>query len=145
MPNTDSFLELSKVLTGESQLDPRLSEQYRDRLNAAYPKELAELEAAFHAMPGGPDIEAKLKALLDERRDLARLARQLITLWYTAQFTGPDNKTYPPESEEQYVAGLLWRVIKAHPPGYAEGLGGYGYWTKHPDELDTAGQRGGRS
>jgi hypothetical protein len=63
---------------------------------------------------------------LEQHPDQAEVARQVVTVWYTSQFTKPDKSTDPPGDVNQYRSALLWEVIRAHPP--AVSAGPYGYW-----------------
>jgi hypothetical protein len=124
-------LGLSRVLTGEEGLDQGLADQYFDRLHAAYPSELDALVAGFAAIAGGLGVAARLKELLDADPTLAKIARQIITAWFTSQFTRPDGSS-DAGTAEQWKSGLLWPVI--HAPAPAAVPGPYGYWANRPVE-----------
>ena len=133
------FRSLSSVLTGEDVLDATLSEEYRARLQRVYASDLDSLMSTFSGLNSCSDIVAELDRLLDENPTLANIARQVIKVWYTGQFTEPDNTTIDgPKTPEQYRSGLLWKVIQAHAPGYTNGT--YGYWATapQPDESKTS-------
>jgi len=132
------FLGLSRVLTGEEGLDEGLAGQYFDRLHAAYPSELDSLVAAFAAIPAQLGVAARLKELLDADPRLAKIARQVITVWFTSQFTRSDGR---PDvgTAEQWKSGLLWPVI--HAPAPASVPGPYGYWADRP--VERQGEREG--
>jgi hypothetical protein len=125
------FLGLSRVLTGEEGLDEDIASQYFDRLHAAYPSELDALVAGFAAIAGGLGVAARLKELLDADPTLAKIARQIITVWFTSQFTRPDGSS-DAGTAEQWKSGLLWPVI--HAPAPAAVPGPYGYWANRPVE-----------
>jgi Membrane bound FAD containing D-sorbitol dehydrogenase len=125
------FLALSRVLTGEEGLDEDLAGQYFDRLHAVYPSELDQLVAAFAGIPAEPGVAARLKELLDANPTLAKIARQIITVWFTSQFTRPDKQS-DAGTAEQWKSGLLWRAI--HAPVPAAVPGPYGYWADRPVE-----------
>jgi hypothetical protein len=126
-----NFLGLSRVLTGEEGLDERLASQYFDRLRAVYPSELDQLVVAFAAIAGELGVAARLEELLDANPTLAKIARQVITVWFTSQFTRPDGRP-DAGTAEQWKSGLLWRVI--HAPAPAAVPGPYGYWADRPME-----------
>jgi hypothetical protein len=124
-----SFLELSRVLTGESELDPKLGGEYQDRLQAAYPAEFESLLAAFSSLDSGGDMAAQLKERLDGDSASARLAREVMAIWFTSQFTQPDGRPSA-GTAEQWKSGLLWKVIDAPVPAAVPGE--YGYWAEKP-------------
>src|SRR5215216_2721840 len=86
------FFGLSRVLTGQSELDEGLASQYFDRLHAAYPSELDALVTAFANIADELGVAARLKELLDGDPGLAKIARQVITVWFTSQFTRSDGR-----------------------------------------------------
>ena len=131
MPNANSFLALSELLTGDHKLKPKLADEYEKRLRRYYNAELTALLAQFDPLPEKERTEEKLLNLLNADKTSARLARQVITLWYTAQFNVPDGRADAPKTEEQYESSLLWKVIKAHPPGHTNNPV-YGHWEKKP-------------
>jgi len=126
MSQADEFFALSKLLTGEEALDRELSDAYLDRIERAYPNVVPPLLTAFRALASAPDIGEALMTELEQHQDQAEVARQVVTVWYTSQFTRPDKSTDPPADVNQYRSALLWKVIRAHPP--AVSAGPYGYW-----------------
>lgn len=137
MSDTDDFLALSKLLTGEDELDPTLAEAYRRRLERFYGDDLKALLGAFHEVAGGPDAGTELTKVLDQSGRTAIVAKELITIWFTSQFTRPDRSQDGPEDAGQYRSSLLWKVIRAHVPAVSDGP--YGYWEHHPDAAGAAG------
>jgi Membrane bound FAD containing D-sorbitol dehydrogenase len=133
---TAAFLELSQVLTGETELDSKLAGEYHDRLMAAYPSQLEKLLAAFSGMDEDGDRGAWLKEHLDADPDAARVARETIAIWFTSQFTLPDGRPSA-GTAEQWKSGLVWKLIDAPAPAAVPGE--YGYWAEKP-----AQHRGGR-
>jgi Membrane bound FAD containing D-sorbitol dehydrogenase len=133
------FLGLSRVLTGEQRLDEGLASQYFDRLHAVYPPELDQLVAAFATISGEQlGVAARLKELLDAEPALAKMAKQVIVVWFTSQFMRPDGRP-DAGTAEQWKSGLLWRVI--HAPVPAAVAGRYGYWADRP--VERLGEREG--
>ncbi|AUY53431.1 sugar dehydrogenase complex small subunit [Streptomyces sp. CB01881] len=135
MTDATDFLALSELLTGEPALDGVLAEEYRDRLAAAYPADLPKLLDAYRAAVTQGNPLGALTAAVNADPKLARVTRETVTVWYTAQFTRPDDKPDPPATPQQYRAGLIWQVIQAHPTATAPmppAPSGYGYWTQHP-------------
>jgi hypothetical protein len=135
MTHAADFRALSELLTGQAALDARLADAYRQRLTSAYHADLPRLIDAYRAAATESDAGAALRAALDADPALARVARETIAVWYTAQFTRPDGTPDPPGTAQQYRAGLIWKVIKAHPASAAPvppAPSGYGYWTQRP-------------
>ncbi len=136
----DDFMELSKALTGEAQLDPHLGSEYIERY-ASHPRLtqlLRPLIWAFQdisrpaAVGNQPTIDSKI--MQDAKLRLA--AEQLIYLWYVSAFFLPsDNDPAKTDiwiygSRDQYPKGLLWKVTKSHAPMMSGGVPGY--WEKEP-------------
>jgi Membrane bound FAD containing D-sorbitol dehydrogenase len=126
MSQADDFFALSKLLIGEESLDREVSDAYLNRINGAYRNALRSLLRTFHDLVGTPDLGDALLTELEQHPDQAEVARQVVTIWFTSQFTKPDKSTDPPGDVNQYRSALLWQVIRAHPP--AVSTGPYGYW-----------------
>ncbi len=126
MSQADDFFALSQLLTGEESLNRDVSTAYLGRIGSAFPVALPLLLATFRGLAGKPDPGDALLSDLAQHPDQAELARQVVTVWYTSQFTKPDKSTDPPGDLNQYRSALLWKVIRAHPP--AVSAGPYGYW-----------------
>lgn len=150
----DDFIALSAVLIGEPNPDRGLARKYLDRLLAApvagepVSKRVEVLLDTFRAIrDGGGDLEEGVRQRIVNDDALAPLARQIIFLWYTSAFlvrsvtpdaavnleTGrPDTSTTLQfGSPEQYFRGLMWSVIRAHPPALSGGY--FGYWRYPPE------------
>ena len=150
----EDFTALSSVLIGERNLDGELARKYLDRLLAApvvgdaMGQRVEALLNTFREIrDGGGDIEEGVRERIVNDDALAPLARQIIYLWYTSAFlvrvtkkpeatnfeTGkPDsNTTLQFGSPEQYFRGLMWSVIRAHPPALSGGY--FGYWRYPPE------------
>ncbi|MCY0929454.1 sugar dehydrogenase complex small subunit [Streptomyces sp. H27-H1] len=132
MTDSADFVALSELLIGEPSLDTSLADAYRGRLTGAYPADLPRLLDAYRAAATQPDPAAALTAALNADTALARVCRETITVWYTAQFTRPDGSQDAPGTPAQYRSGLVWQVIQAHPISAAPVPGGYGSWSQHP-------------
>lgn len=128
--NPESFLRLSCVLTGEAALDPAMGQRLRARLGSHYEVALAAFVKAFEALPPGVDPETALRGLLDTQPQHNAVARAVVWAWYTGQFNTPYEVPDAPQTPDEYADGLLWKVIKAHAPGYKPG--GFGSWAKLP-------------
>jgi len=150
----DDFIALSAVLIGERNVDRGLAQKYLDRLLAApvagepmSRRVHAVLDAFREVRAGDGDIEEGVRQRIVEDEALAPVARQIIYVWYTSALlvrgiapaeavnleTGrPDsNTTLQFGSPEQYFQGLIWSVIRAHPPALSGGY--FGYWRYPPE------------
>jgi len=131
----DRFIVLSRILTDEKKLDRKLAQQYFDRLNTQYAAGMQDLLKAFDAVMADKyapfEVKRRIVELKDDKGNFKFLAlvQQIISIWYTAEFVGSDGKPNP-GTQEQYYSGLLWKVIRAHPPTYS--TQSYGYWKKPP-------------
>ncbi len=127
----DLFVALSRILTGEEELDSTLANQYLQRLKAQYPTQMQGILDAFAEIASNtfPPAILEIKQRVLDNRDLQPVAKQIINIWYTAEFIGADGK--PKQgSQAQYYSGLLWKVIKAHAPTHS--TEDYGYWQTPP-------------
>ncbi len=150
----DDFIALSSVLIGERKPDRELAQEYLDRLLAApvagdpMLKRVQVLLNKFREIrDGGGDIDEGVRQRIINDDALSPVARQIIYLWYTSAFlvrsvkpdmmvnleTGrPDTSTTLQfGSPEQYFRGLIWSVIRAHPPALSGGY--FGYWRYPPE------------
>lgn len=132
------FVALSELLTGFIDLnqDPVLALRYLSRLHAR--SDLAtgvdELLRQHAALPREQFIRDVL-----ERPDCKpkRVAQAIILLWYTGAFF--NEAGFPTDfggADSQYIDGLVWQAIKAHPMGYS--TEGGQYWQTDP-QLDGSG------
>jgi Membrane bound FAD containing D-sorbitol dehydrogenase len=126
MSKADDFFALSKLLIGKESLDREVSDAYLGRIQAAFPDACSALLTTFRGLAGTPDLGDALLTELEQHQDQAEVARQVVTVWYTSQFTKADKSIDPPGDVGQYQSALLWKVIRAHPP--AVSTGPYGYW-----------------
>jgi Membrane bound FAD containing D-sorbitol dehydrogenase len=126
------FVALSELLTGFSDLnqDPVLALRYLSRLQARSDlatgvNELIQKHAALSAdqfireVLEGPDPNPKL------------VAQAIILLWYTGAFF--NEAGFPTDfggANSQYIDGLVWQAIEAHPMGYS--AEGGRYWQRQP-------------
>lgn len=134
---SEPFIDLSRGLTGEEDLDLELAEEYEHRIRDHFGDLLDRFDDEYRKFqpPGSADREPAVQAALDQDPKFHSLAREIIRLWYTGQFSAPHPFNDPdlPREVEHYRKGLLWRVIKAHPPGFTNS--GYGAWAKLPDDV----------
>ena len=133
MPTTSAFKTLSEIATGVDNLDPGIANAYEARLREAFPRSLDAFLGDVAKIPAGSDPEAGVSDLLKPGSPHLEVARQIIQIWYTSQFTRPDGSVDPPQSEDQFKSALLWRVIGAVAPAYSDRP--YGYWKDQPANL----------
>jgi len=131
MTEQDKFLVLSKILTGDDNLDNAIAAAYLGRFKQAYAVDWAKLVDAFDSVQESPDLSAKVGATLRRDLVLVQAARRIILLWYTSELTLADGKQQGPETEDQYRSALMYRVIGAFAPGFSEA--NYGYWQTKPN------------
>jgi len=146
----DAFTALSKILTGEEELDPTLAEQYLARLKEHNSVELQNILAEFSLIANDPYRVFEVKRRIVETKEkgkegLPAMAQRIIRIWFTAEFSTPeldatgkpvlDSAGKPKEAffggtQTQYYRGLLWTVIQAHAPTNSQQE--YGYWINKP-------------
>ena len=125
----DRFRQLSKVLTGVSDLDPDLCTAYLQRLREEYPSQVADTLTAFAEMAQDEHLVFEVKRRIVEDKARGPLAHEIIAVWYTSEFVGADGKPKA-GTQAQFNSGLLWKMIGAHAP--ANSKLHYGDWTKPP-------------
>src|SRR5262245_3941844 len=130
----DTFIALSKVLTGEDEIDGVLAGEYLERLKKDYPMQIQGILDAFSQIGASTSSPAsavfEIKNRILDNKNLQQAARQVINIWYTAEFVGADGKSARGGTQAQYYRGLLWKVIQAHAPTYSTDV--YGYWQRPP-------------
>ncbi|MFD3839813.1 sugar dehydrogenase complex small subunit [Streptomyces sp. NPDC058642] len=132
MTHAADFRVLSELLTGQTPLDQAAADAHRTRLETHYPAAVARLIDTYRTVSAEIDPAAALFAAVNADPELARIARETLAIWYSAQFTRPDNTQAGPETPARYRDALIWQVIRAHPLSAAPVPGGYGYWAQHP-------------
>jgi hypothetical protein len=148
----ESFISVSKSLTGIDGLDRHLANQYMERF-ATHPqlsKNLNLLVQAYRAIPGGKpgENEVRQSILMSSDAAVRAGAKQLIYLWYISAFFIPLDITPGPKpplqddpsdtrkkiwvygTPEQYGRGMIWQVIQAHAPMMPGGPPQY--WANRP-------------
>ena len=133
MADAAAFRKLSQAITGFDNLDQTIAAAYAARIEEAFPTPLADLMAAFAPVSGSPDLEAAVTKILTDKPELVPMTRQIAEIWYTSQFTRDDGSIDPPENEDQFKYGLLWKAIGAVAPAYSDRP--YGYWKDIPPGL----------
>jgi hypothetical protein len=128
----DRFVQLSKVLTGASDLDSAMAEVYLGRLRAEYPAPVADVLKTFEAIENEEHRVFEVKRRIVEDKgpgNLGSIAQKIIFVWYTSEFVGADGKPKT-GTQEQFYRGLLWNVIRAHAPTNSKLK--YGEWKTPP-------------
>jgi hypothetical protein len=164
---TETFLQLSSILTGElkSDLDTALALEYMQRLESRAPGVLDRLLAVYRRLvqqAGGNQRE--LIALVEKEiwqpRDCKSadyggapvcdsqatpeccLARDIPMLWYAGALMENTTLQVPTTqfvygSAASYLGALAWKSGMAHPQ--AQCGGSYGYWSVKPGKLHKTG------
>ena len=94
------------------------------------------------------DMEAKVKTEIIDNPAIARLAQNIILMWYLGNWydllKNPNCFIFPPDvpanhvnqdhviSSNVYKNSLVWGEMLAHPMGYSTGI--YGYWELDPSK-----------
>ena len=125
----DRFMQLSKILTGVSDLDPEIGAAYLTRLRSEYPSQVADALTAFASIAEDKHLIFEVKRRIVEDKGLGQLAREIIAIWYTSEFVGADGKAKT-GTQAQFYSGLLWQVIGAHSPTNSKL--NYGDWQNPP-------------
>ena len=128
-PELDQFLALSQILTGEFKLNQGLATGYLQRLKDKYPTQMQNILTAFGKIAADEHAIFEVKRRIVGDSNLQPLAQQIIHIWYTAEFVGPDGKAAG-GTQDQYYHGLLWDAILAHAPTNSKEE--YGYWASPP-------------
>lgn len=130
----ESFLALSKVLTGFDNLDPELGRQYLDRLTST-PAEpaLRRILLRFRDLEKNDTLAAQVKQQILSDDAMRPTISQIVLLWLTSAMQ--DNPDTPNAvrygTQDQYFSGLAWQAIGAHAPGLSGGY--FGHWRYRPD------------
>ena len=124
MSELDQFVSLSQILTAESALDMSRAKRYLDSLKTAYPTQLPALLAA------AANVVANDLSTLASDPAFKPVLQQIIGIWFTGEFATPPDNAAKPGTQDDYYAGLLWKVIRAHPPTRSDA--NYGYWATPP-------------
>src|SRR5438270_8395926 len=130
----NSFLALSRLLTGFEELDATLGRQYLDRLiRTPAQASLRRILEIFRELGGQNTAPAQVKQHILTDDSLRPTVCQIVLLWYTSAMQ--DNPDTPSVvrygTQEQYFSGLAWQAIGAHVPGLSGGY--FGHWRYRPD------------
>jgi hypothetical protein len=137
-PGLDDFIALSEALTGFDDLHTNkvLAQTYLNYLlgNA---KAGAPVKALMSARAGFASVPATSRAAkLGSNIGKDPGAQAITTIWYDAGLINPF--AWYTMAPQQYIYGLVWRAISAHPMGYAtENVPGY--WKYAPQGREFTG------
>jgi len=130
----ETFLALSRILTGIENLDPELGRQYLDRLTSTpFGPVLRQILEGFSKLKNNATLVNQVRQKILSNDTFRPAVCQIILLWYTS--TMQDNPQTPAAvrygTQEEYFSGLAWQVIGAHVPGLSGGY--FGHWRYRPD------------
>lgn len=133
-PALHDFLALSRILTGVTNLDSAIGNQYFDRLmSSQFQPYLTEILRRFRQIDPGPRAtqDVRKNIVLDD--ELRPTISQIILLWYTSAMrdSGSASLSLRFGTEEAYFSGLVWWIIGAHPLGLSGGY--FGHWRYRPE------------
>lgn len=133
-----SFYELSKILTGWENIQPRLAKLYGDQLARDLGPQIGPLLSTFEHIPrtDDQDMEEAVRNVIWSDNSMQAMCQAIIQLWYTARL---DTTALQPRLPivkwiaplEGYYEALLWKTIEAHPPALSGGY--FGYWRYAPE------------
>ena len=134
------FYRVSQWLTGFQDLSEQMADKYLNLLKnkAGYKDYLPEL--MLHPATRCNNADAVLKLIRDATHsDLSKLVRGIVFLWYTGELIPWDELDLIDVEKQQrsiddptdYYGALLWKAIRAHPPGLSGGY--HGYWKYEPE------------
>ena len=137
--NEDLFVGLSKMLTGVDTLQRQLADEYyHEYLQQTFGVYLDELIGIYREVTKEPKaldlFLQRINNYTDQKHkeNLLHVARQIVRIWYISQFK---ESSEPSINTEIYAGhwreGILWNVIKAHPPAYSTQE--HGYWKYKPE------------
>lgn len=134
MSDTDTFFQISAVLTGFDDLSPVLAEPFFTRLSAVFPQEMAKIIAIFGQLPG-VDLEKEMteKVMNDPAaKDVLPLVKEIINCWMLGSFylPTPDRTHMPPTAIAQYEGQKMFPLILAPVRGYSSLP--HGFWKDKP-------------
>jgi hypothetical protein len=127
----NSFLELSKILTGFENLRPEIADIYYKQLSKIYGDVLNELLDIFNSKVSNQDgnPEKLVGDLIWNDPTFKTVCQSIILAWYNSTIDDPKQPLVAPP--EVYYEALLWKAVEAHPPGLSGGY--FGYWRYAPE------------
>jgi len=129
----ESFLELSKILTGFTDLKQKPAEVYYEALSKNLNKDfallLSEYEKTVRNKKGAPDELVKIHLWQNEKNK--KLCQTIIRAWYNANLSKADDGFDFLAPADVYYEALMWKSAEAHPLGLSGGY--FGYWRYAPE------------
>lgn len=128
------FCKLSYLITGFYSLPENQVSEYFHKISKAdgYKTCLPNLILIAASVSNTEELIEKLDV------DQKRCCKGIAFLWFTSEFIEWESLstvTLPakrqPGNEEEYYSALLWKTIRAHPPGLTGGY--YGHWKYEPE------------
>ena len=126
---TDKFLNLSEELTGYSLMADLASSHFkaievlcRKGFDGVTIKDFEHLLFEYE-----PDGIADMYA----NKTYRRIFKEILFLWFTGFPSNRDLSAHFEPNQVGYFEGLLWRSIRAHPPGLTGGY--FGHWHYIPE------------
>jgi hypothetical protein len=135
MSDEDIFLKISQELTGLTNLDRDLANDYYHILEMKFNIYIDELLGIYKQVEGQPDSLNQLISRIENNVLVLHVAKQIARIWYVSQFRDTDPASKVQLYGGHWKEGLLWKVIRAHPPAYTNHPDELGYWKFHPDTL----------
>jgi hypothetical protein len=138
----DAFLSLSAYLTGFERIELQgtgMLDEYYTRVSTAidevHLERLWSITRDLDAMAGNPgeltNLSAEIKRLIMDNEELGSIGKNIIKLWYRGDWPDSGAKfgvSYT--SARAYQEGLIWKAMRAHPPGAKQP--GFGSWSTRP-------------
>jgi hypothetical protein len=130
-----SFLALSRMVTGFSDLDAAIGRRYLARLlGSPYEPGLRKALGTFDAADSPGDRQAVIRTQLESDESVRVAIIQVVLLWYTSAIQD-DPKAVPLKlrygEPGEYFSAVGWKVIGAHIPGLSGGY--FGHWRYPPE------------
>lgn len=128
----DIFLEISKALTGFTDLSIKAANIYLKQLINNDRDGITQLLNHYREKSRvQADQPVKIiEAIYADSIFLKKVCQEIIAIWYNASIINNGVTTWqaPPE---YYFDALIWKAIEAHPPAVSGGY--FGYWRYAPE------------
>ncbi|MCG8054918.1 MAG: hypothetical protein JAY94_04470 [Candidatus Thiodiazotropha endolucinida] len=126
------FMGISEILTGFDSLAESIGTDYLKFLSDSFGEQpVIDLLSKYESiLDGDEEVVGAIEAHIMRGDEYSTLAKEIIIVWYTSQYKGPEGELHQ-GSAENYYNSLIWRVIQAHPPGVSGGA--YGHWANSPE------------